>query len=99
MVYIFNVNNDVGQTINIENYGTKPLRVSLLNGTNLNNDIIGIPSNSPIDSNIVPTNILYNTDPSSYKITKSQNFGALVSNASVINVYLLPMDKWLEHKP
>jgi hypothetical protein len=96
--HYFNVNNNLGQSIIIENYGTKPLRVSLINGTNLNNDI-HIPSNAPIDSNIVPVSLLYNTDPLSYKITKSTNFSSMNKKVSVINVYLLPMNKWLQHKP
>jgi hypothetical protein len=95
----FSETNNLGQNINIENYGTKPIRISLFNGKNVDEDLLTVPSNDPVNSNIVPIKLLYNTDSSSYKITKSANFISMNKKISAINVYLLPMDKWLQHKP
>jgi hypothetical protein len=62
-VYVWGETN---QTINIENRGSKPLRISLSTGSTIENNFI-----EHADFNIIPTNELYNTDQSTFKITKT----------------------------
>ncbi len=85
---------DTGQTINIENYGTKPLKINLLNGNPMTH--YELPINVP-DAHIKKTNILYNTNGTTYKVVKSEKFTDMRNIISTMNVYLIPMQKWLTH--
>lgn len=76
----------------IENYGTKPYRHHFaINGAWTSSDSVAS------FNNIKSTNDLYNTDTSTIKISTAGTFANdFVSSAYV---YLLDINKWIQHKP
>jgi len=84
-----------GKSINIENYGTKPIKVNVTDGSLMTST--SLPNNVPNNINVLTTNDLYNNITSSYKITKSSGYTNLSNLISSVNVYLLPMSVWNTH--
>ncbi len=91
----YSYNQSPGQSINIENYGTKPIKVDLADGTVMASS--SLPTGVPNNINVLTTSELYNDDDTTYKITKSTGYKNLRNLISTINVYLLPMSDWNKH--
>ncbi len=91
----YSYNQSPGQSINIENYGTKPIKVDLADGSVMASS--SLPNNVPNDTKILKTSELYNNDNTTYKITLSTGYSNLRNLVSSVNVYLLPMSDWNKH--